>query len=83
MDPDANLKEQQEIASRINEDIHDQNDPFRLAELVEALHEWISRGGALPKAWQGDGATAVNRFVTHPETCFCNDAPHRRGMGCL
>jgi hypothetical protein len=24
----------------------------RLAELVEALHEWIKKGGFLPKEWQ-------------------------------
>lgn len=27
-------------------------DPDRLAELVEALDEWISNGGALPTAWE-------------------------------
>lgn len=51
MDPTANLMEQIDIAFRIleSDDIGDGN---RLAELVFALHEWISRGGALPDQWK-------------------------------
>jgi hypothetical protein len=57
VDPDANLKEQLELAARINElrDRHegppDLDDVNRLAELVEALNKWILNGGFLPKAW--------------------------------
>jgi len=57
MDPDANLKEQLEIVARINgnrdqnEGPPDLDDVYRLAELVEALNEWILTGGFLPKPW--------------------------------
>lgn len=27
-------------------------DGERLADLVEALHDWIRKGGALPRAWR-------------------------------
>lgn len=56
MDPNANLKEQLDLTKRILEAdpdshgvIHD--DAARLAELVEALHEWLVGGGFLPADW--------------------------------
>lgn len=63
MDPEANLREQREIAAEINairdclaDDIMttEQSEAleglaFRLAELVEALDEWLNRGGFLPR----------------------------------
>jgi hypothetical protein len=61
MDPDANLREQREIARRLldkfmasDEDAtaFDEGDVVRLAELVEALDRWISGGGFLPAAWR-------------------------------
>jgi len=57
MDPDANLEEQLLLAARINrhrdnEKIPNEHDVWRLAELVEALNEWIRKGGALPTAWR-------------------------------
>jgi hypothetical protein len=58
MDPNANLKEQLELAKNILEypaqsDMDTINgDAERLAELVLALDEWISNGGFLPKRWQ-------------------------------
>jgi hypothetical protein len=58
MDPNANLKEQRELAAKMITDYNDsesngidQDDANRLAELVQALDEWISRQGFLPKAW--------------------------------
>lgn len=53
MDPDANLKEQREIAARLasNEVFMRVEAANRLAELVLALDEWISKGGFLPKDW--------------------------------
>jgi hypothetical protein len=56
MDPDANLKEQLEIVARVNGN-RDQGEPpdlddvQRLAELVEALNEWLLKGGFLPTPW--------------------------------
>lgn len=52
MDPNANLQEQLSIAKAILAD--KQEHTFigvRLAELVEALDGWITRGGFLPESW--------------------------------
>ena len=56
MDPDANLKEQLELAECINlcQDRGEkcsQVDAARLAELVVALNEWLLTGGFLPQPW--------------------------------
>lgn len=54
MDPDATLEELREIA-RLNEEGRfefDREPLERAVELIEALDEWISRGGALPAAWR-------------------------------
>jgi hypothetical protein len=56
MDPDANLKEQLEIAKNILGAVDhggtlDEDDVVRLAELVEGLDEWIRGQGFLPKRW--------------------------------
>jgi len=61
MDPDANLKEQLQLAAALEDVDYDQldenskeaaiSDACRLAELVLALDEWISKGGFLPKLW--------------------------------
>jgi hypothetical protein len=63
MDPNANLREQLELARAdwgVSE--FDKLEPFnvdrlhtehlRLQELVLALDEWIRKGGFLPAAWQ-------------------------------
>lgn len=68
MDPDANLREQRELARAIIErfdrvdehtgrysdlDMEGQiSDAERLAELIQALDEWITKGGFLPKDWR-------------------------------
>lgn len=52
MDPNANLAEQRRILARFNADEASLADAERLAELVAALDEWISRGGFLPAEWQ-------------------------------
>ena len=55
MDPNANLAEQRRIVERMldNEENPDYlDDAQRLAELVEALDGWITKGGFLPKAWK-------------------------------
>jgi hypothetical protein len=56
MDPDANLKEQRSLAAKLlyeteNDKPPSDADVHRLAELVIALDEWISRGGFYPKDW--------------------------------
>jgi hypothetical protein len=56
MDPDANLKEQLELAECINlcQDRGEkcsQVDAARLAELVAELNEWLLKAGAFPAAW--------------------------------
>lgn len=49
MDIDANLAEQKRIVARaVNGDAYDAE---RLVDLVEAMHEWIEKGGALPAIW--------------------------------
>ena len=56
MDPEANLKEQLELAEQIS-NCHDQNvvidedDARRLSDLVLAMNGWIIRGGFLPHSW--------------------------------
>lgn len=72
MDPDANLREQCDLARCIIEAQDDVNgldrhlpeayrrttgrdlddDVTRLAELVQALDQWLSNGGFPPAAWQ-------------------------------
>jgi hypothetical protein len=56
MDPNANLEEQLNLASRLiyeqeNEPPSKPQDIIRLAELILALDAWIKRGGALPCDW--------------------------------
>lgn len=60
MDPNANLKEQLQLASRITEAYeHDQHpsalDVARLVELVLALDQWLRKGGFPPAAWSKEG----------------------------
>jgi hypothetical protein len=64
MDPDGNLKEQREIITWMREQekkpeseimanadlVAEKSD--RLVDLVEALDQWITRGGFLPKEWR-------------------------------
>jgi hypothetical protein len=59
MDPTANLREQLEIARAILDLEREPIEPARLriaaerlAELVEALNGWLSRGGFLPVQWR-------------------------------
>lgn len=57
MDPDKNLEEQLSLAQFILDTEEDGTQDHgaaqvRLAELVTALHEWISKGGSIPKAWR-------------------------------
>jgi hypothetical protein len=61
MDPQANLAEQRSIAARIIERLDNpgrvqpyrlEHDAERLAELVQALDEWLTRGGFLPARWE-------------------------------
>lgn len=55
MDPDANLAEQRRLAKELSEAASDEwtrGRAGRLAELVQALDEWICKGGFLPKDWR-------------------------------
>lgn len=53
MDPTANLEEQRQIIWRVMvNNIWKPGDADRLAELSEALDQWISRGGFLPGQWK-------------------------------
>ena len=51
MDPDENLKEQLRLTKRILDGRAGEDSALDLAELVEELNEWLSRGGFLPKRW--------------------------------
>lgn len=57
MDPDENLKEMRMLvmgiikANRLENEI-DPDDAARLAELVDALDRWITKGGFMPAHWQ-------------------------------
>lgn len=52
MDPDANLREQRVMAHRLVNGRGKPGDAERLAQLVEALDNWLCRGGFLPATWQ-------------------------------
>jgi hypothetical protein len=53
MDPDENLKQQRRLAERIlRNEGGDSHEIVRLAELMQALDEWIAGGGFLPAAWR-------------------------------
>ncbi len=53
MDPDANLKEQRDLLRKFRKRNRlTAGEAARLAELVDSLDEWISRGGFLPEAWR-------------------------------
>lgn len=57
MDPDACLKEIREIKDEINSGKFQQpfaiaDRGYRLAELIDSLDNWITRGGFLPKDWR-------------------------------
>jgi hypothetical protein len=90
MDPNANLDEQLSLAESMiqayndpNSNGIDQDDANRLAEFVQALHSWISSGGFLPKQWEGDADTAINRVMTRSDVCTCKGGyPHRKATGC-
>ena len=56
MDPDEALKRLRELTQNVLRlaELGEDNAELgvELAEQVEALDEWISKGGFLPKAWQ-------------------------------
>lgn len=52
MDPDANIKEQLDLAERLVEGRGSADDAARLAELVLALNGWLTRGGFYPAPWR-------------------------------
>lgn len=59
MDPEANLQEQLSLAAEIiakheSDEIVDQDDAARLAELVIDLDVWLRAGGFLPGPWRSD-----------------------------
>lgn len=57
MDPNANLRQQREIV-RIHNTLEGSDIQLsprimdRLVELVEALDEWLTKGGFMPDAWK-------------------------------
>ena len=62
MDPNENLAKQRELQKWLNEydEPFDRDDDEEyveklvdLAILVEAMDEWLSKGGFLPDAWKG------------------------------
>jgi hypothetical protein len=61
MDPEANLKDQRRLAERILNGDGSESDAYRLAELVEALDEWIAKGGFLPARWKRQRAEHRSR----------------------
>lgn len=73
MDPDANLKEQRELAASLldEEGMHPAElfaAATRLAELVQALDEWILKGGFLPADWAESRTCAAYRLPVKPRS---------------
>jgi hypothetical protein len=57
MDPTANLNEIRTLCEKSwKNDGLDKYERVRLVELIEALDEWICKGGFLPAPWQPCGA---------------------------
>ena len=54
MDPNITLQEILKLAKLILDDGEDINvdDVYCLAELIDALDEWLSNGGFLPVKWE-------------------------------
>lgn len=52
MDPDANLREQNEILARVRDGKLKRSDADRLDELRGALSAWLASGGFQPRAWR-------------------------------
>lgn len=56
MDPDKTLEKMLRLALKTQEQWDPDEgvgiDALELAELVIAMHEWITNGGYLPKAWR-------------------------------
>ncbi len=51
MDPDANLEELRRLVAQRHGGGLDEHDVLRLADLIESLDDWLSRGGFLPADW--------------------------------
>lgn len=52
MDPDATLTEARALAARqLGGDSLDDDETYRLAELIHDLDEWLTRGSFLPTDW--------------------------------
>lgn len=51
MDPNEHLREAIKLAKKIESADFDDHDADDLAQHVLDLHEWMCRGGALPKMW--------------------------------
>ena len=52
MDPNANLAEQRRLLRKFrSRNRLTSGEATRLAELVDALDEWLSGGGFMPEAW--------------------------------
>lgn len=49
MDPNETLAEMRRLAASADPD-----DMDRLSQLVEALDDWLRKGGFLPRAWERD-----------------------------
>ena len=69
MDPNANLEEQLRLARQFIEradrgraERFHSGDTLRLAELVQALDEWIVKGGFLPARWQRPAPRREHEF---------------------
>jgi len=52
MDPNAALAQMRIFAALIVDGKGTESEAIELAEAVQALDEWIKRGGFLPAAWQ-------------------------------
>jgi len=50
MDPDANIAAQRDLIARLRADPSDQDARADLAELTQALRNWLRGGGFLPTA---------------------------------
>jgi hypothetical protein len=83
MDPNATLAEMLELAEQIESEhgewLTQISAAIRLAELGQALDQWLTRGGALPNRWEDAKPTAPPKSASEARARFIAEYAQSRG----